>query len=177
MKKTIISFALLAINQTMGSEHSLGAHEHGSIKVGMAIEKNMVEIEIDGPAESFLGFEYLPNTAKEKNLFNNLKVRWIKNLELFIAFDKKLHCKTTEASFEQVLDDEKENKSNDKKMKGTHSDLEAKAKLTCSGKLNGTEVRISLKKNFPNIKKLFVEIIGTETKSIEITKAVQILKI
>jgi hypothetical protein len=149
----------------------------------MAVEKNIIEIDIDGPAESFLGFEYLPKTAKEKKLFSDLETKWTKHLETLITFDKKLDCKVNEASFKQVID-EKETaeeqaklKNTKKKESGIHSDVEAKAKLTCSSDLNGSEVTISMKKTFKNIKKLSVEILGTETKSVEITKPVQVFKI
>ncbi|MBC7538151.1 MAG: DUF2796 domain-containing protein [Bacteriovorax sp.] len=183
MKRIIIAFALLTSGQIYAHEHALGAHEHGSIKLGMAVEKNIVDIDLDGPTESFISFEYLPKTDKEKKVFANVQDQWNKNLFELISFDKKLNCKITEASFKQIID-EKETaeaqakiKNAAKKEAGVHSDIEAKAKVTCSADLAGSSVEISLKKHFKNIKKLTVEVISGETKSVEITKAIQSFKI
>lgn len=183
MKTTIIALTLLTSTQLIATEHSLGAHEHGSIKLGMAVEKNIADIALDGPTESFISFEYLPKTDKEKKIFNDVKNLWEKNFLSLLSFDKKLNCKITEASFKQVIDEketaEEQAKIKDpkKKEQGVHSDIEAKAKITCTGDLAGSNVQVSLKKQFKNIKKLTVDVISTETKSIEITKAVQSFKI
>jgi hypothetical protein len=161
-------FSLLTsfvINPAHAGEQALHAHEHGSIKVEMAVDKNTVEINIDGPAESFLGFEYKAKTAQEKKHLADLEKTWTKKLETYIAFDKKLNCLVNEASFKQVIEE------------GTHSDIEAKAKLTCAAHLTGSEVVISLKKTFKSIKKLSVEVISTQVLSVEITKDVQSFKI
>jgi hypothetical protein len=180
---TIALVSLLISANTFSSDHGhgLGAHEHGSIKVGIAIEGSSAEIDIDGPAESFLGFEYAPKTSKEKKIFKDLQTKWTSNLESMIAFDKQLNCKVTEASFEQEVEVENpsdtKSKKADKKESGTHSDIEAKAKITCAKNISGSMLTISLKKVFKNIKKLSVEVVGTDTKSVEITQAVQSFKI
>jgi hypothetical protein len=164
MKGLAIAILLVMNNHVFAGEHALGAHEHGSIKIGMAVEKNIVEIDIDGPSESFLGFEYKAKTAKEKKILSDFENRWEKNLDSLISFDKKLNCKIVDVNFKQEIE-------------GTHSDIEAKAKLQCAANVSGTEVQISLKKVFKNIKKLSVEVISGEAKSIEITKPVQSFKI
>jgi hypothetical protein len=182
--KSVLVVALSLISAgSFAHEKSLGAHEHGSIKLGMAVEKNVVDIDLDGPTESFISFEYLPKTAKEKKIFNDVKELWEKKLFTLVTFDKKLDCKITEASFKQVIDEketaEEQAKIKDpkKKEEGVHSDVEAKAKVTCAKDIAGTEVAISLRKQFKNIKKLTAEVISNETKSVEITKPVQSFKL
>lgn len=176
MKATIVTLALMMFMKVTAGEHSLESHEHGAIKVGMAVEKNKIIIDIDGPSESFLGFEYAPKTQKEKKTFSDLEAQWTKNLESLIAFDPKLKCLTSETSFKQVID-QKVSKAASKKEAGVHSEIEASAVVTCAQDLSGSDVTISLRKVFKHIKKLSVEIVGNETKSIEITKPVQSFKI
>jgi hypothetical protein len=182
MKTAFLALGLLFSVQTMAGEHSLGAHEHGAIKLGMGVEKNIVDIDLDGPTESFISFEYLPKTEKEKKMFAAVENQWNKKLFELITFDKKLNCKITQTSFKQVIDQketaEAQSKIKDasKKESGVHSDIEAKAKVTCAADLVGSNVEIALKKYFKNIKKLNVEVISNETKSVEITKAVQSFK-
>ena len=179
-------YVLLAIFFTTNAfclEHSLSAHEHGSIKLGMAVEKNVLDIDLDGPTESFISFEYLPKTPNEKKVFNEAKDLWEKKLLTLITPDKSLNCKISEASFKQIIDEKETReaqakiKDKQKKEAGVHSDIEAKAKITCSKILVGSDVQISLKKYFKNIKKLMADIISNNTVSIEITKPVQIIKI
>lgn len=166
MKALFFISAFLLSNICMAAEKSLHAHEHGAVKVGMAIDKTSVEIDMDGPAESFLGFEYAPKTEKEKKLLNDLKRTWAQNLGSLISFDKALNCKVSESNVEHVIE-----------SGGTHSEIEATAKLSCTGKLAGSKASISLKKAFKHIKKLSVEVLSAETKSVEITKDVQVISL
>ena len=183
MKTLFFILTLVTSLHIIAAEKSLGAHEHGSIKLGMAIERNVADIDLDGPTESFISFEYIPKTAKEKKIFTDVKNLWEKKILELVTFDKKLNCKISEASFKQVIDEketaEEQAKIKDPKKKesGVHSDIEAKAKITCLSDLAGSEVQVSLKKQFKNIKKITVDIISGETKSIEITKSVQSFKI
>jgi hypothetical protein len=183
MKNTIITISLLASLPVFSIEHSLAAHEHGTIKLGMAVEKNIVDLDLDGPTEAFIGFEYLPKTDKEKKLFGDVKKLWEKKILDLVIFEKKLICKISESSFKQVIDEketaEEQAKINGAKNKeaGVHSDIEAKAKITCSGNVVGTEVQIAFRKYFKNIKKLTAEVLSIETKSVEITKPIQAFKI
>jgi hypothetical protein len=179
MKNFFMSLILLSSFPLYSAEHSLGAHEHGAIKLGIAVEKNIVNLDLEGPTESFINFEYLPKTDKEKKIFNDVKNLWEKKVLDLISFEHKLNCQISESSFRQVID-EKETaveqakiKDAKKKEAGVHSDIEAKAKITCSGNIAGTNVQISLRKYFVNIKKLAAEVISMEIKSVEITKPVQ----
>ncbi|MFA6238678.1 MAG: DUF2796 domain-containing protein [Bacteriovorax sp.] len=178
MKSALVTLGFLFTACAMAGEHSLHSHEHGALKLGMAVEKNTVDIDMDGPAESFLGFEYAPKTAKEKKLLADLEAKWTKNLEAFIAFDKKLNCKVSEASFKQIIEEKEAAASKkDSKESGVHSEIEATAKVVCAANLAGSEVSISLRKIFTHIKKLSVEVLSGETKSVEITKPVQVFKL
>ncbi len=183
MKASFFIVGLLFMANVNAGEHALHAHEHGAIKLGMGVEKNTIELELDGPSESFIGFEYLPKTDKDKKTFNDAKDLWEKKLLTLITPDQKFGCKITEASFAQVID-QKETKEEQAKIKdpkkkeeGVHSDIEAKAKISCAKEIAGSEVQVSLKKYFKNIKKLNVEVISGEAKNVEITKAVQSFKI
>lgn len=183
LKSMVVSLILLTKINAFAMEKNLSAHEHGSVKLAIAVEGNSVDFELDGPTESFINFEYLPKSPKEKEIFQNTKNLWnVKFLEL-ISFDKNLNCKLSESSFNQVIDEketaEEQAKIKDpkKKEQGVHSDILAKAKVICAKSVIGSEVKISLKKNFKNIKKLMAEILSKDTKSIEIKSESQIVKL
>jgi hypothetical protein len=182
--KVILSFLtiiglLITFSGIHAAEQSLHAHEHGAIKLEMVVDKNNIEIDLDGPAESFLGYEYLPKSDKEKEIFNRHQLTWNNKLFSLITFDQKVKCVVKDARFKQVIDKEESPvaKMVNKKEQGVHSDIEASAKLKCALNLSGVEVTISLRKVFPKIKKLLVEIIGNEALSVEIIKDIQTFKI
>ena len=93
MKLNLLIIGVLFSTHSFASEKSLGAHEHGTIRLGMAVEKNVVDIDLDGPTESFISFEYLPKTEKEKKIFSDVKNLWEKQFLTLVTFDKKLNCK------------------------------------------------------------------------------------
>lgn len=176
MKKISLILTLLIMSSSVFAEHhhgkGLGAHEHGSIELDIAVEGKVIEVEIDGPSESFLGFEYRPVTDKEKKTFKDAEALWTKDLlaKLFVL-DKKLGCTSSEIKFEQELE---EHDKNEKKEAGVHSDIEAKAKITCVQELKGQTLTVNVKKHFSKIKKLTIDLVATETKKIEASNSQEI---
>ena len=183
MKSSIILFVIIFCSVVYSGEKSLGAHEHGAVKLGIGIENNSAEVDLDGPTESFIDFEYLPKTEKEKKIFSDVKNLWEREFLSLIHFDNQLKCKMLEAKFTQVIDQketaeaQKKIKDPKKKEAGVHSDIEAHAKIQCAQSLSGTKVQISLKKQFKNIKKLNVDIVGTETKSIQVQSLIETIQL
>lgn len=160
--KSLLFSLLMLFSSNVFAGKSLHAHEHGSISLEATVEGKEATFSIDGPAEAFIGFEYLPKSAKEKKVFEDAKNLWTKNFFELVSFEKAAECKIAESTFEQILE-EKEAKG-----KAVHSEIEASAKVTCVQDLKGEKVTINLKKHFKNIKKLKLELIGNETKSIAI---------
>ena len=180
MKKMSFVLATVLVSTlstaTFAESHgkSLGAHVHGSIKLEMAVEGKTIELELEGPAESFLGFEYLPMTSKEKTKYSEAESLWKKDLlTKLVVLDSKLGCTFSENSFKQDIDEDETKeaqaklKKGEKKESGVHSDIEAKAKITCTQDLKGQSVTIGVRKHYPSIKKLVIEMVGNETKTIE----------
>lgn len=170
MKFLVLSLTLV-LSSKVFAEGALHAHEHGSIVLETAVEGKVVTFSVDGPAESFLGFEYEAKSAKEKKVFADTKNLWTKKFFELVSFDKSLGCKLSEGTFEQEVEKEEhkdEHKKDDKKEEGIHSDIEASIKVTCAKDLKGAKILVNLKKHFKNIKKLKMDLVGNETKSIDI---------
>lgn len=182
MNKIILIISTLLIsNIALADTHgkSTAAHVHGTIKIEMAVEDKKINIDIDGPAESFVGFEYKAKSKAEKKAWANAENLWKKDLitKLFVL-DKGLGCVVTKATFEQEVDEKHETKnSKGKQEAGVHSDIEAKAEITCAKDMAGQVLIVAIKKHFPNIHKLAVELISTETKTIEIKSNEQLIKL
>jgi hypothetical protein len=180
MIKTILVVLLTLLNNQLllaeTKHRPLDAHEHGSIKLSIVLEKNVVEMELEGPSESFLGFEHAPKSKKEIQKFNDVKQRWTNDFMSLFIFDIKLNCKLATAKLEQIIEEEhkdehkEEHKDNHKKDSGVHSEISAQAKLNCDQNPASSVAVVNFKKYFKGIKKLTVEIIGKDSKSVSITK-------
>jgi hypothetical protein len=176
MKLFLLLFLLVPYT-AWSQGHGLGAHEHGAIKLGIAVEGKTIELSIDGPSESFIGFEYRPKTAQEKAVFDKAKNLWTKDFFKLVNFDKNLGCSIVSSTFEQVGGTTEFKKGESKKEEGVHSDIEATIKIACAKDVTETKAIVSLKKHFKNIKKLTAEVLGKETKNYDIIKDSQEIKL
>lgn len=173
MKKALLLALLFSTSvraEQDGHKHSLSAHEHGLVNLAFAFEGKTLDIELQGPSESFFGFEHKPTSKDDVLAFNRAKDLWTKEiLSKLIMFDGKLNCKIDSTSFVQEFEE---------KLK-THSSIDAEAKITCEGTpFKGNDVKIGLKDKFPKIKKLKLEIIDADkTKAIDLKKAIEIIKL
>jgi hypothetical protein len=141
-------------------EHrSHGAHEHGAGKLNVAIEKNMVEIEIDAPANNFVGFEYAPKSASEKKIAAEA-YQTLKDPKNVVSLPPGANCtlhemKVSEGTvFGELV---KLENSNDKKEEAGHSDIGITYTLECAQPNQLKGAKVVLMGHFKNIKKLIVQ--------------------
>jgi hypothetical protein len=57
---------LLLVAIACAAQAHLGAHVHGLVKLGVAVQGPTVSIELDSPLDNLLGFEHRPRTAAER---------------------------------------------------------------------------------------------------------------
>ena len=84
-----------------GSQHddhdhkheNLDAHVHGHTKLLIAVEKNIVDILMEGSADSFIGFEHRPKSKKEIATYKKFYTAWMKENPKIFVFPKKFGCK------------------------------------------------------------------------------------
>ncbi len=80
-----IYFAMLAIAPAaLAEEHrQLGAHEHGHGKLNIAIEGNIVTMELEAPGADIAGFEHEATTPEQKAVLEKTAAQLAKPLDLF----------------------------------------------------------------------------------------------
>lgn len=158
----ILGLGLLVSSSAFADKHghSLGSHEHGAVTLGIAIDGQTIELELEGPAESFLGFEHAPVNQKDKNIFTQTKSLWESKKSELIKFDSKLGCVQEKAKFEQIIE-------------GNHSEIEASATFLCKMKPDGSVAVVNFKNHFSGIKKLKVEVVGKQSKEFNIKEKSQ----
>lgn len=182
--KKIITLSLFILLPNLSFGKSMGTHEHGALKLEIAAEDKTIDIDLDGPSEAFIGFEYLPTSAKEKETFTSAQILWTNDLltKLFLL-DSALSCKIVSSSFKQIIENEKENHDHHKthtkhkKNSGVHSEIEAKAKISCEKVLKDQTISIALKKHYPLMKKISIDLLGSKSRTLNSTLPFENLKL
>ena len=83
------------------TERELGAHEHGSAALNVALDGNMLFIELESPWNNIVGFEHAPNTEEQKALVEDSLALLDKPMELFEFAGTD--CVVSEVSVESTL--------------------------------------------------------------------------
>ena len=140
-------------------------------KLMMAVEENSIFFELEAPSDSILGFSHLAKSSADKKILKAAEDMWRKEfLSKLIIMNDKPHCEVKEVLFEQILnegDDEAPSKPTSSKSVNVATSIEAQAKMICSTVLTGEVLTIALRKHFPKIQKLAVEMIGAETRTFD----------
>ena len=92
MKHFLILGTLLLSAPFAYGKKTLKSHVHGHVKLSVVVDKKQAFIELEGPAESFLGFEHRPKTAKEKASWKNLQSIWKNKINDMFSIEKSLNC-------------------------------------------------------------------------------------
>ncbi len=120
MKLQLITSALLTAGLTSISvaqtERDLGAHEHGAASLNVALQDNLVIIELDSPWNNLIGFEHAPSTDEQHAMVDDAMalLNTPASLFSFVGTD----CTPTETSIESTL----ETSDHDDDHKDEHSD-------------------------------------------------------
>jgi hypothetical protein len=151
--------SLVLISNFALAKKNLHSHEHGHVELSIAYDKNIAEIELETPADSFFGFEHAPKNDKEKTIVENAKKSWTNLLSEIVIFPKESNCLVSEIEFKHVLQE-----------KESHSEVEASAKVTCEKEIAGTKIDILFIGKFPQAKKLKLEVVGSKSQSLMLKK-------
>ena len=67
-----------------GEKRQLDSHEHGVSVLKIAAEKNMIEMELESPADDIVGFEHAPENEKQKSQINKALAIFKDNKGIFM---------------------------------------------------------------------------------------------
>ena len=166
--KNIIILGALLLGPLLYAKKSLKSHVHGHVKLSVAVDKKQVFVELEGPAESFLGFEHKPKTAKEKASWKKVQSIWNnKGGELF-SVPKSLNCTIEKKKIALVFekedhDDHGKEKHHDdhhddhhgkEKKTAEHSEIKAEMYIVCKKMVSGSVLNVSLKREFVKAKEV-----------------------
>lgn len=122
---------VVALGGGAGTAWAAGkAHEHGALKLGVAIEGNKLTIEMEAPLDNLLGFERAPRTDAERKAAADVLARLRspdKGSPMFIL-DAAAQCTLGKAEVQApVLEPGAKPATKDE-----HADLDASYEFTCA---------------------------------------------
>lgn len=138
--------AITAITPLQAEDkRELGSHQHGHVKMEIAIEKGVMNIALEAPGESIVGFEYAPKTDGEKATVNAAS-KQLSDAEAVFAFPAAAGCsaKSTEVGLHQH---------------GNHSEFEVSYTFNCSDVAALDSMETKLFSLFPSIEEIDVDYI------------------
>lgn len=158
----------------------LGAHEHGSGKLNIAITGKTVAIELEIPAADIVGFEHAAETKEQKAQLETAKAQLAAPLDLFVI-STGAGCTVTTAKIETegalAGDDHGHSHGHshgkgEKHAEDAHSEFHAEYELTCATPSEINAIEFAFFKAFPNSKELDVSVVGDRgTTKFEATRA------
>lgn len=125
------------------------AHVHGSAKVGIAFEENYGKVTLEAPAESIVGFEFVPKSAKDQKRQSEQLEKLDKSISEMIVFDESLKCVFTSGG-------------SDINRSGDHADLKTSFEVKCNKTPKDTVVKFNFQKVFPKLKTVEVQALISE---------------
>lgn len=137
-----------------GQEAALAAHEHGSARLNLALDGDVLEIEFASPAMNLLGFEHAPRSDADRAMLAAARARLEQPLGLF-GVPAAAGCQVREHSLHGALFEPAEAGTSE------HSEIEARYRLQCStpDALQGLNLA-ALFGTFPATQKIQVQLIG-----------------
>jgi hypothetical protein len=95
----VASLALAGSGALAAERREAGKHEHGAGELRVAIDGNDVELEFEGPAANFVGFEHRPRNAEQQGAVDGALAA-LRNPATLFAWPAAAGCKLTATEVE-----------------------------------------------------------------------------
>jgi hypothetical protein len=132
--------------------HEPGAHVHGTAKLQVAVDGNILTLDFESLLDNLIGFEHQPRTEKQKGAIRAMAQRLNKPETLFLP-TPAASCAPVSAKLESpVLESAKKTDGDG------HADLDGEFVFKCAqpSELRGMEIKLF--DVFPNIHRLDVQV-------------------
>ncbi|NNE64062.1 MAG: DUF2796 domain-containing protein [Gammaproteobacteria bacterium] len=143
---SLLTMTLLAVIEKVESATILDTHEHGSAKLNIAADGNVIFIEFESPAANIVGFEQTPQTTDQTHRVDAAK-SLLENLKSVFRLSDSAACRLDTAAVKWV------------DGTGGHTEFQAEYQLICE-RIEGLEtIDVLLFNSFPDIEYIYVQAI------------------
>ena len=151
------------------------AHEHGALKLDVAIEGRQLRIAMEAPLDNLLGFERAPRTDAERKAAAELLARLRKPAQgtTLFAADAAAQCTLAQAEVRApVLEGPAKSAAED------HADLDADYEFTCAKPAELRNLQLGLFAAYPRLQRIDVQVAGPQGQSkLTLKRPTQTLKL
>lgn len=137
------------------------AHQHGAARLEVTVDRGLLQIALEGPAENFLGFEHAPRTDAQKKTAARVEEQLKQPAQLFTPM-AAAECRAQPSRVEIKLPPPG--------SKETHSEVEAEWRWQCARPAALGHVDVGLFKSFPRLKELRVQIVTAQGQKAAVLK-------
>jgi Protein of unknown function (DUF2796) len=153
MRNPLMGTFLLLTATTVHAEAK--PHEHGAMKVDVAIEGTRLTIDVEIPLDNLVGFERAPRTETERKSAAAALARMRAGADLFKA-NAEAQCALTSATVEApVLEPEARSRP-----ASEHADIDATYVFQCAQPAQLVTLDVSIFDAFRRVKRIDVQVAG-----------------
>ena len=159
----------LAVACACGSAAAAGkAHEHGALKLDVALEGSRLTIGMEAPLDNLLGFERAPRSDAERKAAAEMlaRLRSPQQVSSMFGTDAAANCALVKAEVQApVLEPAAQAGAKGAASKNEHADLDASYEFNCGqpGELRSLDV--GLFAAYPRIQRIDVQVAGPKGQS------------
>ena len=143
---------------------TLGAHEHGVVRMGLAVDDQRMSLDIEVPAATVFGFEHNPETEEEIRVVSEAMETLRTRVGEVIAVSSELACELEDVEVVSApevdeehshSDDEEHSHSEDEEHshsedEDAHSEVRVSVSWFCAQSVEGTDATLSLSSLWPD---------------------------
>ena len=150
---------------------TLGAHEHGVVRMGLAVDDQRMSLDIEVPAATVFGFEHNPETEEEIRVVSEAMETLRTRVGEVIAVSSELACELEDVEVVSApevdeehshSDDEEHSHSEDEDAhsddeehshsegEDAHSEVRVSVSWFCAQSVEGTDATLSLSSLWPD---------------------------
>ncbi len=153
----------LALACACGTASAGKAHEHGALRLDVAIEGNQLMIEMEAPLDNLLGFERAPRNDAERRAAADVlaRLRSPDKAALLFVTDAAAQCTLSKAEVQApVLEPGAKSGAKDE-----HADLDASYEFSCAQPDELRSLEVGLFDAYKRIQRIDVQVAGPKGQS------------
>ena len=127
---------------------TLGAHEHGVVRMGLAVDDQRMSLDIEVPAATVFGFEHNPETEEEIRVVSEAMETLRTRVGEGIAGSSELACELEDV--EVVSAPEVDEEHSHSEGEDAHSEVRVSVSWFCAQSVEGTDATLSLSSLWPD---------------------------
>ena len=149
----------LACNPLWAAAH--GAHEHGVIKLDIAIDATRITVQMESPLDNFIGFEHAPRNAAERQSAETA-VQGLKAAETLFKIDPAAGCALAHVDLSSAA--LKLGKTEPGAAEDGHADLDGDFEFGCKDATRAAFIDVGLFDAFTRIQRIDVQVAASKAQ-------------